>query len=130
MMSWPTPAVARAVAAIEAHARATYAPLGIVVAGSIVRGEAGPTSDLDVFVIHDQPWRLRDQRWFEGIPAELFVNPPGQVRRYFRNEHGDGRPCTAHMFATGVALPPVAPIVEALVAEAHDWLARPLAPVD
>ena len=52
----------QAVAELEAHVRATWQPLGILIAGSIVRGEAGPTSDLDVFVIHDQPWRLRAQR--------------------------------------------------------------------
>ena len=126
-MTWRIPPHDRAVAELEAHVRATYAPRGIVVAGSIVRGEAGPTSDLDVVVIHDEPWRLREQRRFAGIPAEIFVNPPAQIRRYFAHEHDEGRPCTAHMLATGEALPPVDPIVDELVAEARAWLARPLA---
>ena len=84
----------QAVAELEAHVRATWQPLGILIAGSIVRGEAGPTSDLDVFVIHDQPWRLRAQRRFAGVPAELFVNPPAQIRRYFASEHAAGRTIT------------------------------------
>jgi len=125
-MTWRVPPFDHAIAALEAYVRATYAPIGIVVAGSIVRGEAGPSSDFDVFVIHDQPWRLRDQRRFAGVPAELFVNPPAQVRRYFASEHRDGRPHTAHMLATGEPIEPVAPVIGELIAEARDWLARPL----
>src|SRR6185436_12318635 len=98
------------------------------VAGSIVRGEAGPNSDLDVFVVHEQPWRLREQRRFEGVPAELFVNPVEQVRSYFASEHASGRPHTAHMFSTGEPIEPVPSVIRELVAEARDWLARPLEP--
>jgi hypothetical protein len=109
-----------------AYVRATYAPIGIVVSGSIVRGEAGPKSDLDVFVVHDEAWRVREQRRFAGVPAELFVNPPERVRRYFEREHADARPCTAHMFATGDVIGPSHPIIDDLVREARDWLARPV----
>jgi hypothetical protein len=125
-MTWRVPPYDRALAEVIAHARAAFRPLGIVVSGSIVRGEAGPTSDLDVFVVHGEPWRLREQRRFAGVPAELFVNPPAQVRRYFASEHAEGRPCTAHMFATGEVVLPHAAIDE-LVDEARGWLARPLA---
>jgi predicted nucleotidyltransferase len=125
-MTWRVPPFDRAIAELEAYVRATYAPIGVIVAGSIVRGEAGPTSDFDVFVIHDPPWRLREQRRFAGVPAELFVNPAAQVRRYFASEHRDGRPHTAHMFATGEPIEPVAPVIGELIAEARDWLARPL----
>src|SRR5688500_2167996 len=124
-MTWRVPPYDRALAQLEIHVRATYAPRGIVVSGSIVRGEAGPTSDLDVCVIHDEPWRLREQRRFEGVPVEIFVNPPEQIRRYFASEHDEGRPCTAHMFATGEALSPLDPAVDDLIREAHEWLKRP-----
>jgi hypothetical protein len=126
-MTWRVPPFDRAIAELEAHVRATWAPIGILVAGSIVRGEAGPTSDLDVCVVHEAPWRLRAQRRFAGVPAELFVNPADRIRRYFADEHACGRPCTAHMFATGELLGAPHPVVEALVREARDWLARPLA---
>ena len=109
-----------------AYVRATYAPIGIVVAGSIVRGEGGPTSDLDVCVIHEAPWRQREQRRFAGVPAELFVNPPSTFRKYFASEHAAGRPSTADMFATGIPVEPVHPTVAELVAEAREWMARPL----
>src|SRR5687768_3080307 len=82
------------------HAIARFSPVGIVAAGSIVRGAAGPTSDLDVYVLHGEPWRQRVQRRFRGVPAELFVNPPAAVRRYFETEHAARRPLTAHMLAT------------------------------
>ena len=111
---------------LVAYVRATYAPIGIVIAGSLVRSEGGPTSDLDVFVVHAEPWRLRDQRVFAGVPAELFVNPAAQVRRYFASEHERARPCTAHMFATGEPVEPVDAVIHELVAEAHAWLKRPV----
>jgi len=127
-MTWRVPPFDRAFAALEAYVRATYAPLGIIVSGSIVRGEAGPTSDFDVFVIHDHPWRLREQRRFEGVPAELFVNPAEQMRRYFASGHLAGKPDTAHMLATGEPIEPVHEVIHQLVAEARAWLARPLEP--
>ena len=126
-MTWRVPPFDQAVVELVAHVRATFAPRGIVIAGSIVRGEAGPTSDLDVFVVHDEPWRQRDQRRFAGVPAELFINPPSQIRKYFASEHERGRPSTADMFATGEPIAPVDPIVDELVREARDWLARPVA---
>jgi hypothetical protein len=125
-VTWRVPPYDHALELLLAHVRASYAPCGIVVSGSIVRGEAGPTSDLDVFVIHDESWRVREQRRFNGVPAELFVNPPATIRRYFASEHERGRPSTAHMLATGEPLAPVDPVVDELVREARDWLARPI----
>jgi predicted nucleotidyltransferase len=125
-MTWRVPPFDRAAEEVEAYVRATYAPIGIIIAGSIVRGEGGPRSDLDVCVVHDQPWRLREQRRFSGVPVELFVNPVAQVRRYFATEHSAGKPSTAHMWTTGEPVAPVAPVIRELIAEARDWLARPL----
>jgi hypothetical protein len=126
-MTWRVPPFDQAVAELEAYARATWQPIGIVVSGSIVRGEAGPTSDLDVLVVHDPPWRLRAQRRFAGVPVELFVNPPARIRSTFASEHAEGHPSMAHMFATGERLGPPHPAVDELIREARDWLARPLA---
>jgi predicted nucleotidyltransferase len=129
-MTWRVPPFDRAVEELVTYVRATYAPLGIVVSGSIVRGEAGPTSDFDVFVVHSEAWRLREQKRFAGVPAELFVNPPVQVRRYFEREHADARPGTAHMFATGEVIEPVHPVIADLVREAREWLSRPVETTD
>lgn len=124
-MSWRVPPFDAAAEAIVAYARETYAPLGIVLAGSIIRGEAGSTSDFDVVIVHDLPWRVREQKRFAGVPAELFVNPAAKIREYFASEHDDGRPCTAHMLATGEIVQPH-PIIDELVREARAWLGRPL----
>jgi len=119
----------QAVGELVSYVRSTYDPSGIVLSGSLVRGEGGgPTSDLDVVIVHELAWRVRDQRRFAGVPAELFVNPPAQIRRYFANEHRDGTPCMAHMLATGEIVEPAAPVVHELVREAREWLAKPLAP--
>jgi predicted nucleotidyltransferase len=127
-MTWRVPPYDQAIVELVTYVRTTYSPRGIVVSGSIVRGEAGPTSDFDVFVVHDQPWRVREQRRFGGTPAELFVNPPAQVRRYFASEHERGRPSTAHMLATGEPIPPIDPVIGELIREAREWLGRPIAP--
>jgi hypothetical protein len=125
-MTWRVPPFDQAIVELEAYVRATWNPMGIVVSGRIVRGEGGPTSDLDVLVVHEEPWQLRDQRRFAKVPAELFVNSPARTRRYFADEHAEGRPSTAHMFATGEVLGPAHPVVESLIDEARAWLVRPL----
>jgi hypothetical protein len=123
-MSWRVPPFDVAVDEIERHVRATYKTHGIVIAGSIIRGEAHPLSDFDVFIVHAEPWRLRDQKFFNGVPTELFVNPPDRIREYFKTEHAEGRPTTAHMLATGELLAGADDIANELVREAHDWVKR------
>jgi len=121
---WRVPPYDEAIELCERLIRETFHPLGMLVTGSIVRGEAGPRSDLDVWVLHDEPWRQRLQRRFAGVPAEIFINPPARVRGYFASEHADGRPCTAHMLATGEVVM-AHPTLDELIGEAKDWLARP-----
>jgi predicted nucleotidyltransferase len=81
-----------------------FTPCGIVAAGTIVRGNPSPSSDLDVYVLHHAPERQRIQRRFAGVPAEIFVNPPARVERYLDAEAREGRPITAHMLSTGFAV--------------------------
>jgi hypothetical protein len=78
-----------------------FSPIGFVVSGTIVRGEHHPGSDLDIVVIHEHPWRQRVQRYFNDVPAELFVNPPWAIRQSFDLEVRNGRPAMLHMLATG-----------------------------
>lgn len=114
------------IAQAVAYARDTYDPLGVVVGGSLVRGEGGPHSDLDVVIVHRCPWRLRDQRRFGGVPAELFVNPPHALRGYFVTERAEGRPVMAHLLAHGRVMPGAEAEVLALVDEARaSWEAGP-----
>ena len=53
-----------------------YSVLGIIVSGTIIRGNQDLSSDLDIYVIQKEPFRQRLQKFFNHIPAEIFVNPP------------------------------------------------------
>lgn len=107
-----------------------FEPVGLIAAGSILRGTPDAASDLDVYVIHRAPFRQRIQKLFNGVPAEIFVNPPAQVERYFVSEQADARPITAHMLATGHVLLSLDPAVEALRERAHALLNEPPALTD
>jgi len=99
-------------------------PVGIVATGTIVRGGGHANSDLDIYVVHLAPFRRRVQQFCEGVPTEIFINPPSAIRAYFIDEDRDGRRLTAHMLATGVVVYRSDPVVDELRAEARDWLAR------
>jgi hypothetical protein len=101
-----------------------YDPMGIIVSGSVLRGEGDATSDLDLYVIHEQPWRQRVQRYFNGVPAEIFVNPAQTIRGYFVEERREGRFITAHMLATGVVVLNRGEVVDALRVEAKEALGQ------
>lgn len=121
---WPMLAAPyqEALHAAVAYVLAHFSVLGIIVSGSIIRGNPGPTSDFDLCVIHAQPQRQRLQRLFHGVPTEIFVNPPSMIRKYFASEHQEGRPSTAHMLVTGFPVLALDPVVSELRAEAQTWL--------
>jgi hypothetical protein len=98
--------------------------LGIIASGSIIRGEPHAGSDLDIYVVHARQQRQRIQKFFQGVPAEIFVNPVSAIEGYFENEAKDGRPCTAHMFVTGFVVLDRDPIVQSLQGKAQAFLNR------
>ena len=97
-------------------------PIAIVVTGTIVRGRSHTSSDLDVYVVIDGEYRRRVQRFFNGVPTEIFINPPQAVRNYFVDENADGEPITAHMLATGTVVWSSGPTIAELRTEAREWL--------
>lgn len=101
-----------------------FDPVGVVATGTIIRGGAHASSDLDLYVVHPAPYRRRIQRVFAGVPTEIFVNPPAAVRAYFADEDRSGRRLTAHMLATGVVIFRADGVVDELRAEATQWLAK------
>lgn len=107
-------------------------PVGIIATGTIIRGTAHASSDLDVYVIHRAPYRRRIQKFFRGVPTEIFINPPGTVRQYFEDEDRAGRRLTAHMLATGMVVYRTDSVVSDLIAEAAEWLVKdtPLSDVE
>jgi predicted nucleotidyltransferase len=102
--------------------------LGIVACGTIVRGTPDPSSDLDLYVLHRDSFRQRIQKFFHGVPTEIFTNSPESVELYLEEERARRRPVTAHMLATGAVVLDLDPIVEALRQRAVDELKNPPAP--
>ena len=102
--------------------------VGIVAAGSIIRGTPDPTSDLDIYVIHTDPCRQRIQKYFNAVPAEIFVNPPSMIEQYLAGECGSGKPITAHMLATGFRVLDIDPVVGRLCEHARYLLEHPPVP--
>ncbi|MBI1295759.1 hypothetical protein GC175_12470 [bacterium] len=98
-----------------------FAPVGIVACGSVLRGHGHASSDLDLYVIHLEPWRQRVQKFFHGVPAEIFVNPPETIRGYFVDEGKAGRPITAHMLSSGVVIWQTDPVLDVLRTEAKEY---------
>jgi predicted nucleotidyltransferase len=104
---------------------------GIIATGSILRGNPDRASDLDICVIQRAAFRQRLQKFFNGVPAEIFVNPPAALERYLVEEHQARRPITAHMLATGSVILELDPSVAALRQKAGEVLAHPpAAPAD
>ena len=124
---WPslTSPYAEALRDAVAFVMETVDPVGIIATGTIVRGTPNASSDLDVYVIHEQPFRRRVQKFFNGVPSEIFINPPTAVRRYFAEEHRDGRPISAHMIASGEIVYATNSVIDELRREAGEWLAWP-----
>jgi len=91
-----------------------FKPVGIIAAGTIVRGTPDATSDLDVWVIHLEPMRQRIQKFFNGVPVEIFLNPPWVIQNYFIQDQATARPISAHMMATGAVILATDPVVERL----------------
>lgn len=98
--------------------------IGIIAAGSIIRGVAHATSDWDIYVIHEKPQRQMIQRFFAGVPTQFFVNPPERVRQYFASEAAEGVCITANMLTTGFVVLDRDPFIEEVRQEARLVLER------
>ena len=63
-------------------------------AGSIVRGEGTPSSDLDLVVLSDAPQDAprRESLVFEGWPVEVFVHTWDSLLMFFEHDFQRRRP--------------------------------------
>jgi predicted nucleotidyltransferase len=90
-------------------------------AGSVVRGEGTPTSDLDLVVVGDEgPWRA--SYLAEGWPVEAFVHTEASLRDYFGSDAARRMPSLPRMCAEGLVVVDPAGRAEALRAEARALL--------
>jgi hypothetical protein len=76
-------------------------------AGSIVRGEGTPFSDLDLVVVFerlDHAWR--ESFHFDGVPVEVFVHDPSTLEYFFVDvDARSGVPSLPQMVVEGVEVP-------------------------
>ncbi len=84
-----------------ADAAATFA------AGSIVRGEATSSSDLDLVVVYEHlPCAYRESFRFHGYPVEAFVHDPATLEYFFLEiDRPSGVPALLQMITEGVEIP-------------------------
>ena len=117
--------------AVDFVAREFDSVVGVFACGSVTRGAGDASSDIDLYVVHRANFRQRLQKFFRGVPAEIFVNPANVIEGYFEEDWHSRRLLTAHMLGTGVLVWQSDPVVLALQAQARAFLARsPDVPAD
>ncbi len=95
---------------------------GGVLGGSVLRGEATDTSDLDIVIFDDRlPSAYRESMVEFGWPIEVFVHNLTSYRGFFESDRQRARPALARMVSEGVVLKD-AGAVEAVRQEARDLL--------
>ena len=99
-----------------------FSVVGIIAAGTIIRGRPAATSDFDMYIFHDGNFRQRLQRRFNGIPTEIFVNTIDTAKTYLTSEIERGRPSTAHMLSTGFVIFESDPTIQRLREKAREVL--------
>ena len=94
-------------------------------AGSFVRGNAVPRSDLDLVVLMPEietSWR--ESLIFEGVPVDVFVHDPDTLRLYLQKDVDARKPAMLTMTREGVIVGPRPAPAEALKAEAEAIYAK------
>ena len=106
--------------------------IGFLVCGSYITGNPSKRSDIDLHIItsDDTEWRERGTSIVDEYLIEYFVNPPRQIRAYFKQDHGSNRRDTPTQFATGKTLHDKNGSIAHLKKEAKDWLAKKFTGLD
>jgi predicted nucleotidyltransferase len=74
--------------------------------GSVMRGEATPTSDLDIVVVYERlPNAYREAFVYGGWPVEAFVHDAGTLEEFFESDRRRGVPALMSMVWEGVEVP-------------------------
>ncbi|PEC22241.1 nucleotidyltransferase domain-containing protein [Bacillus cereus] len=91
--------------------------------GSVVRGEATKTSDLDIIII-DQKLSgcYRASFYSNGWPVEVFVHNFETYKTFFKSDCERGRPSLPQLVSEGIVLKGNDEIIERLKREANDLL--------
>ncbi|MHA0858380.1 nucleotidyltransferase domain-containing protein [Paenibacillus sp. CMAA1364] len=106
--------------------------IGILVCGSYITGNPSKRSDIDVHIIlsDDHNWRERGNQYVKGFLIEYFVNPPQQIRSYFKADYYGRSTMSMVQFLTGRIVLDKSGIVEQLVEDAKGWKSKPYTDLD
>lgn len=96
-----------AVEAAQGVWRERYAEARVLfLAGSVMRGEATPASDLDIVVVYGKlPRAYREAFVYAGWPVEAFVHDEGTLGRFFEMDRERGLPSLMSMVLEGLEVP-------------------------
>lgn len=81
--------------------------LGGFAAGSVLRGEGTPTSDIDIAVMFDESFEdvHRDSKTVDGWPIEFFVHNPKAQLHFFERDRKRGMCVMPSIIGHGVMIP-------------------------
>ena len=78
----------------------------LFLAGSVMRGEATPASDLDIVVVYERlPGAYREAFTHAGWPVEAFVHDEESIRHFFERDRLRGLPALMRMVMEGTEVP-------------------------
>ena len=78
----------------------------LLLAGSVIRGEGTPKSDLDCYVLFDRvDDAYRESFTFEGWPVEAFIHDEETAEWFIRKDRESGHAPTISMIREGVEVP-------------------------
>jgi predicted nucleotidyltransferase len=110
-------------AAREVYAERYEGARVIFLAGSVVRGEATPTSDLDLVVVYERlPHSYREAFVHAGWPVETFVHDPETLRHSFDSDRRRGIPSLMRMVVEGIEIPEACQFSADLIRQASELL--------
>jgi Nucleotidyltransferase domain len=106
--------------------------IGFLVCGSYITGDPSRHSDIDLHIvtIDENNWRERGNKIMDGYLIEYFVNPPKQIRAYFRDDYGSNNISSPTQFATGRILLDKDGTVAKLKKEAMHWINKEFKELD
>lgn len=104
----------------------------VFAAGSIVRGEGTPYSDLDLVVVYASlPKAYRESFRFDGYPVEAFVHDPETLEYFFVEiDRASGVPALPAMILEGIEIPAPSELSQALKRRASAIVAEGPPPLD
>lgn len=92
----------------------------VFLAGSIIRGEETPSSDVDLVVLYQHvPSAYRESFYFQGFPVECFVHDPETLNYFFYEiDRVSGYCSLANMVLEGIEIPKISKFSQAIKQQA------------